>query len=87
MKKVIFAVLMTALLPILTFCGTSGNSADGIDCSSEIRADDPVIIRFPAPPEFLIPMHIRRLSSMAAVSGSKIWRRSFTASFPIFSQI
>ncbi len=49
MKKVIFAVLMTALLPILTFCGTSGNSADGIDCSSEIRADDPVIIRFPAP--------------------------------------
>ena len=49
MKKVIFAALLTALLPILTFCGTSGGQTEGIECSSEIRADDPLTIRFASP--------------------------------------
>lgn len=49
MKKVIFAALLTALLPMLTFCGTSGGQTEGIECSSEIRADDPLTIRFASP--------------------------------------
>ncbi|MBO4570295.1 MAG: alpha-2-macroglobulin [Bacteroidales bacterium] len=49
MRKVIFAALLAIVLPIFTFCGTSGGSASIAQCPSEIRADDPVVIRFNSP--------------------------------------
>ena len=49
MRKILVAALMAAILPLFMSCGTSGNQITGVEVSSEIRSDDPVIIRLETP--------------------------------------